>query len=683
MSRIWSWLSNKGSITLRVTCAVAVIAAMLLATGCSPKKPEAPTWDTKWSIPLTNKAYSIEDIFDELDEDNLIVDANGARIEITENIDSFEVDESTLSSTAINQNFNKQLGNIDLDAPDPGAPIETPLADFLPPTGGIVPDANFTVNNTLPAYDSYDWVVVESGTLYVKVTNNLGVNIDALTIEVRDSTTNSLLGTLTYPGGVAYQATATQSLALSDTVRNQFKTVASGHTPGGDVSGFTLSELKLKVESYFSNEITVSAARAEVPAVEKSYNQDVALADDGNVIEVAQIGSGTMTMTVNNQTGVDAGFTVKVPSFTNSSGDTLTLTCEADASESVNVTQNLANYYVRPEGSSSPQNISVLVSADIESSGTTKRNVSAADNFNVTTQISALNFSSVTGNIKQTPVDIETQTIDVDIPDGMDEAQLTDASLRIKFYNSCMLPANLNLTLTGNAGTTPLNISGTIAGRTSGSTQPRETVITVGGDSLEAFLAPPVPANITASGSATFSPNNDYGTVRSGDLIYGDVLVSSPLAFKIADTAVVDLDIESEEISDDAPDFSERVHIMIVNSDITSELPVGAQVTIYISTLPDDRMYTDTQNTVVVGPMSLLEAPIDTLTGRSNGRTSSTFVDTLTNSEVGIFDNPTVYIGKKVLLTTAGDDGIEIQSSDSLIINSSAYTEVTLGGDDW
>ncbi|MCP4633243.1 MAG: hypothetical protein GY855_09985 [candidate division Zixibacteria bacterium] len=667
---------GKFELFYRAALLILMATALLAASGCSPKKPEAPRWDTKWSVPLTSKTYDIEELLDELDEENLVIDSTGApRFEFTENVDTFEVGEN-LTADGNSRDFAEELGLVDIDSPD-GQVVETDIDDMLTVNVGVVPPSGFVISNNLDTLEEFSWADVDEGKMYLEISNQLEIDLDTVKVVIIDTFDGSVIDTLEYPNGVAYGEVKTDSVDLAgQTIHNTLRTETTGYTSGGTL--LNLGPQVLTTTSSYSNTMTVSAARAIVPEIVKDFSQNIE-SNDSTIIDSALVETGSLELTLNNKTNLDVNLLITVPSLANSYGQ-LTISRSMTGNQEITITRDLSNYTLSPTGSSIPQNIPVQVNATIPSSGNSMVTVNQNDSILVSSEISALAFTSITGKIKPTSVDIDPTSVDIDIPDGLDQAALTDANLYLDFYNNSELPADLDLLLTGSNSNT-LTIAGRVEGKSAGASSPRLTTISVGSDALSEFLNPP-PAGIDITGDAIFSPDYGNGTVAQTDYVYGDLLMTSPLAFSLADTVDIDLDIEEQEISEDAPDFDDRVHYAVVNAEIVSHLPVGAEISIYISTLSDSTMYND-PNAVVIGPMYLNAAEVDSMTGYAAGETSTSFSDSLDAVDVLIFDNESVYIGKKVQLYTAeaGSD-VEIRSSDYITINATAITEFEVGGED-
>ncbi len=654
---------------------VFLLAGMILFTyGCSIKKPEAPRWDTRWTMPLSSKQYTIQDIVEEMGEDNIIFDENGdPGFEISETIDAFEVGDR-LNIDGVEETFAQTLGEVEISSPS-GQNITMSLEEILPVNEGIVPPADFEYDQELDAFSQFQWAVVSQGMMYVEVANQLEVDLDELTVDIVDASSSALIGTVDFPGGIAYGETKLDSINLAGkTIGNEFETSNSGSTPGGIL--LNLGPQELTIDAYFSENLTVSSAQAKTPAITREFDKNIRV-DDSTVITNAAISSGSLVITAENQTNQLINLSIAIPNIT-LDDEAIVISGPLPANQSGTITTDLASYTIVPNGSSAPQTITAAVYAAIPSSGDNFVLVEHSDSIVVTAELTDLSFSSITGIIKPTEVEIEPSSKQADIPEGLEQATLTNAALYLNFYNNVQIDSDIDITLTGSNSKTLL-VEGTILGKEAGATEPRKTTITVEPEELSAFLDPP-PNQIDMQGSATLNPDGGTGTVATTDYIYGDFLISSPLAFSIADTADIDLDIESKEISDDAPDFDDRVHYMVINADIASHLPVGAEVSIYISTLDDSSMYSD-PGAVVVGPMYLTAAPIDD-NGYASGESTAFFTDSLTSADVEIFENDRIYIGKKVkIYTPDSGSGVTIRSSDYINISATALAELEIGGD--
>ena len=109
----------------RIGMLVFVLVWMCFGIGCSvPSEPEAPTWDTKFVIPIADYTYEFEEMLEEVsditDEDgNQILFAEGDTLFViqydTERPESFEVYQKLEMDPLVKENYRQEIGDIVID----------------------------------------------------------------------------------------------------------------------------------------------------------------------------------------------------------------------------------------------------------------------------------------------------------------------------------------------------------------------------------------------------------------------------------------------------------------------------------------------------------------------------------------------------------------------------------------
>jgi hypothetical protein len=284
------------------------------------------------------------------------------------------------------------------------------------------------------------------------------------------------------------------------------------------------------------------------------------------------------------------------------------------------------------------------------------------------------------GRIQPTEIDIDTMQEEVDIPDGLDDAQLTQAELRMRLYNNSTTDIYVDLLLSDETDTRNITVSDTIWGKSNPTDGARETELTIGSMILNSFLSPP-PSEISITGSAVINPGyKDSILISKYDFFYGEVEIYSPLAFALNDTIELNLEITENEIeSEDMPDFDETFIYGKIEATLTNHLPLGTRVSIFIGT-DSSTIFED--STVVIGPFVLQSALTDD-EGYVTEAVNSVIDDSLSSDEIQIFENEIIYIAPKAVLLPTGDDGAIITGTDYIGITATARLKVKAGEHLW
>ena len=97
---------------------------------------------------------------------------------------------------------------------------------------------------------------------------------------------------------------------------------------------------------------------------------------------------------------------------------------------------DLTSYTFAPLDTLSSQYISVEFAAIVPASGTSQYTISASDSLGIQIDLSDVTFESVTGQVKPTSITVDPIEEEIDIPEGLDRAQLTQAELNINLITT-------------------------------------------------------------------------------------------------------------------------------------------------------------------------------------------------------------------------------------------------------
>lgn len=667
-------LTKKGLVLIFLSGLIA------LSTGCSINKPESPSWESTWDLPLTSKVYSVADLVDELDTDQIIFDSLGnPGLSIIQDVDTITVGDN-LTAPGASQVYRDSLGIIDIDAP------AVPTTDFslaelgLPVVVDTLPvDTSFVISEELVALTSFTWAQIDQGIVSIEIQNDLGLDLDSLVLDVfNTSDTLTPLGTAIFENGLLDTQVLTRQIDLAgQLLENQLTLRAFGVVHS---QGVNLPAADLVINSTFPNGLSVSRAQAEIPAFNKNFDQQVDLTDE-SILYQAVIESATFSIQIVNGTNLPMDLSLELPNF-ELAGTPLAINESVAANGTTNRQIDLDGYAFSPTGSSAPQSILVNAAASVQNTGPMQIVIDQADSIRITADMSEISFASVTGRIQPTEITIDPMQQDVELPDGFDQASLPQAELRMTLFNNSTADVYIDLELTDETGTRNVALSDTIWGKDTPAGSPRATELTLGSLALGSFLDPP-PTQITITGSATFNPGNeDSITISQDDFFYGEVEIYSPLAFALADTVSIDLDYSDININQtDMPDFEETFVYGKISAELESHFPLGIRVSLYISTRGDSTIFSD-PDAVIIGPFTLQSALTDT-NGMVIQEITSDFDDSLSTAEIAIFENEQLYIAPQVELLPTGVGGSVIQGTDYISIIASARLRVKAGDNIW
>ena len=655
---------------LAIGLLVAILALTLMQ--CTVKKPEAPTWNTQFALPVVNRVYDMAELIDKIDQEGITFDADSNVIfSVSEEIDTVTLDDDELSTPDLSYSISEQLGLIEIDAPTiPPATLTIDmiggLATYLP---GTVPSTSFNISPDIPEISNLTTAVIDEAGAYVIVANDLGFEISADSVELWDVDFNQSLGSHSFPVPIADGGADSVLYDLSGrTISNNLEARITASTPGGTVLSTANKSISTTVR--FNGNITVSSATAAVPALSREFSQAVSLGE-ADLFYSATLTTGLAGVTVTNQTNLTANLDVTLPDLTYDS-QPLTLQVAVGPFETTQVGAGLAGYVVHPADLTIPQDIRVEVTANLPGSGTEHVAVASDNSFQVEASLRNLSFGTVTGLFSTVGTTIEPSQHDVEVPDGFDSVQMVSAVLKLSVDNGVQLPGDLDLTVVGNNGKT-LNVTGTVAPGTS-----EGSVVTDIVDSTIADFLSPLPSLITISGSASFGDGVTPSTIAAGDFVHAAVEIIAPVEMIIPET-VIDPDIESEDIDEENIDaVTDHVVEARLIYNITNHLPIGARVNLYLS--GDSATVVSNPELSFVDDIFVTAAPT---IGSLATDTVSTGEQTLIidNADVQVLNNDSLYIATQIILESTNGQPVKLTSDDWLQVTGRIEVEYRFDGE--
>ncbi|MCJ7509109.1 MAG: hypothetical protein MUO85_10355 [candidate division Zixibacteria bacterium] len=648
---------------LKIAIYATLTFSFLLTLQCTIKKPTAPSWNTKLTIPLTSKHYDIPTLIDKINDPHLKVDSLGnPYFYFADKLDTIEVRENLVISP-VSKNFNDTLGAIELN-PTETSDNTVNLADIYPWGAGALPDTDFNVLLEVETVDFFTQATVQSGTATMIVENQLGVDFDSVVINVVDTVTSTIVATFIFPDGILDTETDSQTAALSpQTIYNQLYYDVYAHTPGDTI--FTTSDkymhLKLSI-----NDVVVSQGVAKIPEISLEKNDTIAFAPSEVIVDSATIKSGNILLNLNNFSNLEADVQVRLPDFT-SNGQALTInrTIAGGGVTAVNVP--LDGYDFTPQVN---QALRVEVSALTESSGTELVSFNSSDSIRLDASTSEIKFSRISGTIPQTSIDIDTMQRELNLPEGFENTQLTNALLEIRISNGVNLPIDFSILIKGDNGK-ELNLNG--HSESGSATSPTRAVIV--DSNLSQFLDP-IPQQISITGIALCGEETNQTTITENDFVFAEVRIISPLQF-VMGASDVKIDSTSHQLNDDVQDLlSNKLNWGKIVLNATNHLPLGASIELYVSA-NQENLYTNPDLTI--GPFSVSSGSIGE-DGLVEEASVSSNVVQLSSEDIEVFKNKPFYIGGNLHLP--GTNGEEVKAIGSDYLDVTAYLELEINNGD-
>lgn len=660
------WQTGLFKFITRLLLGAGVILVFLTLAQCTVKKPEAPEWNTTFVVPVVNRTYDMVELVDKIDQDEIIIDTSGdVAFSVSEDLDTVQLSDDDFSVPGLAYAFNRVLAPVEIEQP---APVNALVSlDDLTAGFGLVPGFDTVIipaNTELEAtadhlMETFNWVEIGDGSLKMVVTNELGFTLYNVVVRVLDNSNGRTIEYDSLEVPLAHGETDSAVLVLDgETITNDLKLSVVGRSdPGSDVR-VSPSGKQVAINAAFSNPTEILSAEAKIPALEDiPFSERIALdLDPSETLDSARLETGTISVTVVNNTPLAAELDISTPSIC-SGGNCYSVTRSVAAGQTVIVNADLSGYTLIPNNDS----VDVDVVARIPGSGGSYVVIDGNDDIDVDAQITNLTFDRVTGLMANSTVDFDGIHEDLDVPDGFDNISLVTAILTVEIENGVDFPGYLDVTITGDNGKV-INITGDIA--PSGGQQSQ--LSTIANDQVADFLTP-LPGSIDVSGTVVFGDDVYHGTIEKDDFVFARVRLFAPLEIRVNNAEITDLDIESESIEQEDIDMitDHVVEARFVYS-ITNHLPLGVTAVV---TLSNDTVSLFMAPLLEIDTLRADPAPVSLATGIATSAAVSEGEVRLDNEDIQILKNDTLFIRPQIFLNASDTSGVKITENDYITIS--------------
>jgi len=658
---------------------LTIIIMLALGVSCSLDKPKAPSWITTWRLPVSNAEYNIVEALNSLDEFDVIIDSNGiAGFEFNGEIDTLNVG-NNLSIDANDFSFEDSIGILEIPPPS-GAGAEVNLEDIFPIQFGFIPPISFDLNLPLPEITDYTWMDVDSGNMVITLTNTFDADLDTVIIIITDLSDNHIIGISAIPGGLPDNSTKSDTISLDgQRISNLFEVSFHGATLDTSYIQNPTEPHQLIADVGFSEGLTVTAGQTETPEIIIVRNNSVTLTDSTQ-ITTSTISSGIITARVENTSNIPFSVTVSSSNI-QLNGSDLTINQLVGGMSEIVIVKDLEGYNLSPADSAGMQVVYVNFEFNAPSSSPIQHVIDKSDGALVDLEISPIEFSSVTGRVTPIWVDFDPTSHDLNFPDGVDQARLTEARMIISLYNDSQVPFDLSLNISG--GDESLQLNERIAGKLSPFDPPMLNEIIIEGDELVEFLSP-APDSLYISGQSIINPDYEFVTISNDDNISGNINLSSPFTLVITEAFDMNLDISDKEIDPSMrpANFDETFRSGIVELEVESHLPLNIALTVYFSNSSDTSVIYNDPSSLIIGPDTLAAGILNEFGQVIESRFLSLSIDLLSEN-LAVFDNDTIYMAPVIRLLPTGSGNITLMGDDYISIRANAVIEILMSDNFW
>lgn len=596
-----------------------LLGLLLAGTGCEINKPEMPSFDSTFVLPLGTERLEVMDAID--DEQYLQVAADGG---LAFHLDG---DPDTLalafdfSVEILAQTIDQGLGDFALP---PAAPLayRFELGDIWAPAAGVDGMATvvpaFPIDLTSGGQDLPDVTsaTVSSGTLTVTVTNGLAVPVsadsgpDQLVLQLLEPTGGTPVTWLSFdrlaPGQTAVRQVDLAGVVLPD----QLAVHLQGGSPGSGGQLVTITGTDaISVEAVFGD-LVVSSATAVVADQTFDTQMDTALPADYEVSR-AVIASGAVGVDLRNDMPVPCTVTMVWGQVRNLDGDALTRTFDLAPGGSSGASLDFGGYIVQAAGTPLTS-LNAEVSIVTPGSGGLPVALDSGDGLSASLAASTIVFSSVTGVVPSSTVPLEPITENIDLPEEMNGLELTAAQLTLRVTNSAAIPADVALTLDGTStgGTVrSLLVNEQILPAVGRAATVTTIVLDQNNSSILEFLNN-LPETITLAGEVV-AGGGAAGTVHSDDFAVVGWEIGAPVEVVIND-ATIEGEPSVLDIGEDLRNaISDHARGALLRAEIRNHLPLTVELRIIAAA---DTNQLATQPLLAVGPITVAAGQVDPAT---------------------------------------------------------------------
>jgi len=615
------------------------------------------------------------------DEDAVFVDSTGTLgFEETSQLDQYNVGDQ-LDIDDIQDSFSQQLGVFTVKTPGSkltGVSLREifPNADILDGQTAIVPSFSFaTEKKNLNAFDTFQFVVIDSGEIAVEINNQLAIPLGSpITLEIWDASADSLIVQVGTTDQVTPGASASFSASLAGkrfSNNLSIRMIASSPGSGGN-------PVVIDADSRFEmggtvSDLKVREAVARIPAQVISKSDRLTISDSV-VVSEAQLASGVIHLNLSGGIPLDAWVVYELPDFYRPDGETVVDSFFINKNIPVAESIDLQNTLLRPGAADfGEQEIGFNWTIKTVDTGTDVVLVRSTDVMDAGFSLNDMNFAQVTGKLGRHRLDITQDDIAFDIPADLDSIFFATAQLELVINNRINFPARIAFEIEGqNDGglVSHLAVDEIVQpAPTPGEMRQTVVVLNQNNSNITEFISI-LPSLIKIAGEVQIGDSDWVGTVSQDDYVDGEVRITAPFAVRLPsqsiDSEIKALDIDQDVQHDIIDNLSEGEFF----AQITNHLPLGASVEI---------MFGNSEATVFGAPL-LQIGPL-----RADGAAvnSSGYVDTGENSEVTFslteaqmqtFLSDSLFSGVRLLMDGTGGDFIRVRGSDYIEIKS--YTQI-------
>ncbi len=623
--------------------------------------------DASYAIPLIHSTTNLLDLLPE--NENMVIESdNSIRIAYRQDSIAYVTNDSLLqiadqpptnesfsigaiSLSTFNTQMQVQLSELTSNLSNPTlvnqinngiSYSELNGAAYFPP---ITPQSGGSY--TAQGSDEFQSIFITNGEIQIQITNNLAVEINTLTLMLKNATDQSQLGTFLF-NNIAVGDVGVSSIDLNGVFMYSdleleiisISSLGSGSNPSDQstwVPMLNSDELSINISGHnmIATSGLVKYPEQEGPSDSFDINLDL---EDEVELSFIDLSEGDFVYTYSSDIQTTISLNLTIPQLVDDSNNSFTRTLSIEPStEPVTITESIADYSFHL--SSTPNFIEVIYTSLILATESYET-YNQLDEIDLSIGLENLDFDFIEGYFGQKEQFIEEDILDIDVSDIDEIASglvLESPVLRLTTNNSMNIPFEIDLDLVAQNGFNNVSLDGPPL-------QINPNAMSLSefnnvNSQLSDFIALN-PSEISYSGTVLSNPyGSTFNSISPSSSITINMEMDLPLHLRIEDAMRIDtlaLDFGSDESTDYDIDFIESVKLKVHTE---NEFPLDVGVTIFfmdsISGLIQDSLTFDLLQAAQVDEQGATMGPH---VYDSNVELDSDQIDALFNSNQALLD---------------------------------------------
>jgi hypothetical protein len=516
--------------------------------------------------------------------------------------------------------------------------ITLQLSELYPGPVGFIAAFSGETNQEFPALASFDSAHVTAGLIEITIHNELGLDLDSVTIFLTNAGAADAFAVIAVPGPIPTGSLAVGATDLAgEDIAGDWQFRFRFFTPGGTI--LTANDKFVTVIASLPEGIIADQAFAEVEPLSFSHH-DVITLSQGHQLDAATFAQGTLALSWDNQTALPLTVRWTAPDLTRD-GLALAGDVTIDPHGSTSWQTDLSGVvYDAAVVSAARWEVSV---GSVGSAGQ-KISLEADETVSYTLNVSDVLLASASGGIAATTVSTGPLSAAIDWEDGIGDAGLDDWDLFLEITSTVPLGA----TVSGRV-TTDTDIECTVSGLiTAGSiANPTTTRLVLAHDDVPLN---PLPRRIEFTGALTYGDGVTTVTIGQDDYFAPRVIVRAGADIFVDGVSLQESARAVNLFDDDDNQREERLVQGELELTITNRFPLGATFTINLAA---DSTSAEDSPQLSFGPATVLPAETDA-TGRAIAPVTSTLRFVVGPADVALFERSTIWISESLELIGPG-----------------------------